>query len=339
MRAPVRLAASPVSSRIACLAALVLLGVTATSFAQAKPDTAVSTKEELLFGKIETAIAAEDRAFDGVLGVAVVDLVSGRRILHNADEVFPTASTIKIAVLAELYRQSERAAAGVPGKARLTDPYTFRTADLVADSFIMEGLTDGVSRVTNRDLGTFMVAVSDNAATNVLIERLGMANVNELLAGLGLEKTRLQRKMLDLDAARAGRENVATPRELVDLLEAIYRGKVLGPLATEDFLKILSLGKDSPIPELIPDDVRIANKPGALEGVRCDAGIVYATGRPFVVAVMTSYAANERAAEAVISRIAAVAYESFERLGRSSPYGRIISERNSGGAPASTAKH
>jgi len=178
--------------------------------------------------------------------------------------------------------------------------------------------------------GTFMVAVSDNAATNVLIERLGMANVNELLAGLGLEKTRLQRKMLDLDAARAGRENVATPRELVDLLEAIYRGKVLGPLATEDFLKILSLGKDSPIPELIPDDVRIANKPGELEGVRCDAGIVYATGRPFVVAVMTSYAANERAAESVISRIAAVAYESFERLGRSSPYGRIISERNSG---------
>lgn len=325
-----------VSSRLSTFVSQFLLvsfaAVTATGsvFAQAAPGSHVPAKEGLLFEKVEAAIAAEDRSFDGVLGVAVLDVSSGRRILHNADEVFPTASTIKIAVLAELYRQSEQAASGMAGRARLTDPYTFRAADVVADSFIMAGLTDGVTRVTNRDLGTFMVAVSDNAATNVLIDRLGFDNVNALLVGLGLSETRLRRKMMDLGAARDGRENVATPRELVDLLEAVYRGKVLGKDATDDFLTILSLGKDSPIPRLIPEDVRIANKPGALEGVRCDAGIVYATGRPFILAVMTSYAADERAAEALISRIAAVAYESFERMGRSSPYGRIISERNSG---------
>jgi beta-lactamase class A len=286
-------------------------------------------KEQVLLEKLDAELAEIARRFDGVMGIALLDLTSGRPILHHADEVFPTASTIKIAVLAELYRQSEQAAAGLPGKARLTDFYTMDAADLVADSHIMGGLTPGLSRVTNRDLAVFMVAVSDNAATNVLIDRLGMENVNAFLQSLGLRETRLRRKMMDLQAAKEGRENTATPRELVALLEAIYRGKAIGSRAAEDLLKVLSTPKESPIPRLLPDDVRIANKPGALEGVRCDAGIIFAGNRPFILAAMASYAANERAADDAISRAAAAAYSCFERLGRSSPYGRVISPRNS----------
>ena len=286
-------------------------------------------KAGILLDKLDSELGEIARRFDGVMGIAVLDLASGRNILHQADEAFPTASTIKIAVLAELYHQSEQAAAGLPGKARLTDFYTMNAADLVADSHIMGGLTPGLSRVTNRDLAVFMVAVSDNSATNVLIDRVGMESVNAFLQSLGLRETRLRRKMMDLQAAKEGRENAATPRELLVLLEAIYRGKALGSEATEDFLKILSTPKESPIPRLLPDDVRIANKPGALEGVRCDAGIVFAENRPFILAAMTSYAANERAADDAISRAAAAAFSCFERLGRSSPYGRVISPRNS----------
>lgn len=286
-------------------------------------------KADVLFGKLEATIAQVDRELEGVMGLAILDLTSGRQILHNADEVFPTASTIKIAVLAELYHQSQQAASGVGGKARLTDLYTMNPADLVDDSQIMAGLTPGVTRVTNRDLATFMVAVSDNSATNVLIDRLGTENVNALLESLGLRETRLRRKMMDITAAREGRENTATPLELVKLLEAAYRGKLFDKATTEDFLKILSTRKESPIPHLMPEDVVVANKPGALEGVRCDAGIVFAKDRPFVISVMTGYDLDERAADAAISRIALAAYECFERLGRSSPYGRVISPRNS----------
>ena len=119
--------------------------------------------------------------------MAIVDLASGRTLLHNADEVFPAASSIKIAVLAELYHQAEQAAAGASGKAALGDLYTMDAADVLDESPFLAGLTPGVSRVTNRDLASFMVTASDNGATNVLIARVGMDNVNALLARAGAE--------------------------------------------------------------------------------------------------------------------------------------------------------
>ena len=295
--------------------------------AAATPCAAQSGKPDLLFQKLEAAVEREDRDLDGVLGVAIVDLADGRALLHNADQVFPSASSIKLAVLAELYRQDQQARGGAAGKARLTDLYTMDAADLVADSQVMAGLTSGVSRVTNRDLASFMVTVSDNAATNVLIGRLGMDNVNALLEAQGLKETRLRRKMIDLEAARQGRENTSTPREMASFLEALYRGRVLDKAATEDLFKVLSVRKDSSIPRELPEDVVVANKPGSLEAVRTDSGIVFAKDRPFVISVMTTYVADEKAAEATIGRIAAAAYRYFDRLGRSSPYGRVISTR------------
>jgi beta-lactamase class A len=272
-------------------------------------------------------VAREDRELDGVLGVAIVDLADGRALLHNADEVFPVASSIKIAVLAELYRQAEQAAAGVNGKATLGDLYTMDAADVLDESPFLAGLTPGVSRVTNRDLASFMVTGSDNGATNVLIARVGMDNVNALLAAHGLKETRLRRRMLDLAAAREGRENTSTPRDMASFLEALHRGRVLGPAMTADLMKVLSLPKDRYIPRGLPGGVVVANKPGWLEGVRTDSGIVFAKDRPFVISVMTSYVADETAAEAAIGRIAAAAYRHFDRLGRASPYGRVLPAR------------
>jgi beta-lactamase class A len=182
-----------------------------------------------------------------------------------------------------------------------------------------------VTRVTNRDLAQFMLAVSDNSASNVLQERVGIDNVNASLRALGLVETRLRRRMMDVAAARRGDENVGTPRELARLLAAIYRGKALEPDLTEALLAQLSVRKEkSAIPLLLPDDVRVANKPGSLEGVRSDCAIVYAPGRPFALCAMTAYARDERAAEAAISEIALLAYRHFETLGKATPYGRTL---------------
>jgi beta-lactamase class A len=311
--------------RIAALLTLACLclagGVAASACAQtSQPPT---EKQTVLWMKLEKSILDIDRGLDGVMGVAIVDLTDGHKYLLHANDVYPQASSIKICVLAELYRQAQQ------GKLKLTDLYTVNAADLVEDSDIMGGLTPGVTQITLRDLATMMVAVSDNSATNVLIDRVGMDNVNAFLKAQGLRDTRLRRKMMDLKAAAEGRENVSTPNEMLNLLQALYRDEILNKEMTSDFFKVLSTHKDSWIPRNLPDDLRIADKPGALEGVRNDSGVIFVDKRPYVLCVMTTYLHRERDGEEAISNISLAAWRMFDRLARASEYGRVISPGNS----------
>jgi beta-lactamase class A len=312
--------------------ALLCLLLTNSTSAQSNLNAQNVSDQKLksLWTKLESTVNDIDRNLDGVLGVAIEDLTTGQRFLLHGDSIFPQASSIKIAVLAELYHQAQLSAqGGESGKAKLTDLYTVRAADLVQDSDIMGGLTPGVTQLTNRDLATMMVAVSDNSATNVLIDRLGMENVNALLDSLALHNTKLRRKMMDVKAATEGRENISTPQDMLTLLGKIYQAKVLDKEMTADFFKMLSTHKDSFIPRDLPDGLQIANKPGELEAVRADSGIVFLQNRPYIICVMTTYLVRERDGEEAIAKISAAAYRYFDRLARSSPYGRVISERNS----------
>jgi len=293
-------------------------------------DTPLNAKQQALWDHLRQAVGEVEQRLDGVMGVAVLDLNSGQKLLIRPDEVFPQASSIKIAVLAELYHQAQQSAHGASGKARLTDRYVMRAADVVPDSSILGGLTPGVSSLTNRDLATIMVAVSDNSATNVLIDRVGMDNVVRLTESMGLAHTQLRRKMMDLQAAAQGRENISTPREMMELLAQLYRGKVIGPPLLDDFFSVLATGKNSWIPRDLPADLKIANKPGELEGVRNDSGIVFLENRPYVICIMTTYLANERAGEEAITRISRLAFDLFDRLGRASDLGRVVSPSNGG---------
>lgn len=295
-------------------------------FAQTANNPAVvaapAEKQKILWQKLEAAIHDVDQHLEGVMGVAIEDLTTGDQFFLHDNEVFAQASSIKIAILADLDLQAQQ------GKLKLTDLYTVQASDLVPDSDIMGGLTPGVTRVTLRDLATMMVAVSDNSATNVLIDRLGMDNVNAMLDSLGLAHTRLRRKMMELEAAKQGRENISTPREMMMLLGAIYRGKVLDKESTANFFKVLSTNKDSWIPRDLPAEVKIANKPGSLEGVRNDSGIVFVAGRPYVICVMTAFLENERDGEEAISKVSLAAWRMFDRLSRASEYGRVVSPGN-----------
>jgi len=318
-------------SKMLAAASLSVLAAMAAAQTGAHYQTSAA-KQQVLWDKLESQVRDIDRNLDGVMGVAIEDLATGQKFLLHEDEVFPQASSIKITVLAELYHQAQISAGGASGKAKLTDPYVINQKDLVQDSDIMSGLTPGVTRVTNRDLATMMIAVSDNSAANVLIDRVGMENVNALLDSLGLAHTRLRRKMMDLKAASEGRENISTPREMMTLLEQIYRGKVLNKEMTDDFLKMLSTHKYSAVSRDLPEGVRSADKPGELEGVRTDSGIVFAANRPYVISVMTSYLHNEPDGAEAIARISLAAYRLFDRLGRASEYGRVVSTSNGSNA-------
>src|SRR5438874_10271919 len=311
-------------TRIGTTIIAVVAALAGNVFAEQKSSPANGT-EDFFWKKLQARVDEIAERFDGVMGVAIVDLTDDRAILKNADHVFPTASSIKIAILLELYLQEQQARGGTPGKAKLDDIYTFEAKHLVDDSQIMAGLTPGITRLTNRDLAQLVVAVSDNAAANVLIDRLGMQNVNATLRNLGLTKTMLRRKMMDIAAARRGDENVSTPQEMARLLEMIYKGKALNKELTDQLIKQLkTLKKDSYLSYELPTGVDIADKPGSLEGLRNDSGIIFAQNRPFAISVMTAYDRDEKAAERAISEVALEAYHYFEMRGKTSAYGRAL---------------
>ena len=298
------------------------IGLLLVSMCVAQDAPTSNAKTKVLWQKLDAAIAQVDQHLDGVMGVAIGDLTTGDHFLLHEDEVFAQASSIKITVLANLYLQAQQ------GKLKLNDLYTVQSPDLVPDSDIMNGLTPGITRVTLRDLATMMVAVSDNSATNVLIDRVGMDNVNAMLDSLDLKRTRLRRKMMDLEAAKQGRENVSTPREMMTLLDALYHGKVLNKESTANFFKMLSTNKASFLPRDLPPDLKVANKPGELEAVRNDSGIVFVEGRPYVICVMTAFLRNERDGEDAISKVSLETWRMFDRLSRATEYGRVVSPGN-----------
>jgi beta-lactamase class A len=250
--------------------------------------------------------------------VAVKDLQTGEEILINGDEVFPQASSIKIHILAEVYRQAQQ------GKFRLTDLRPVPQGARVGGSGILSEL--GASSVTMsiRDYAVLMIVLSDNTATNLLIDLVGMENVNRLLASVGATRTKLQRVMMDLKAATEGRENIGTPAEVMSVLEKIYRGQLVGSKESEEILAILRKPKEGPIRSGVPEAIDIADKAGDVDGVKCDVGIVYLTGRPYIICVMTKLLADDRDGASFITEVSRLSYHYFERLANSNRDGRRI---------------
>src|SRR5438477_296451 len=116
-------------------------------------------------------------------------------------------------------------------------------------------------------------------------------------------------------------------RQSIWSMEAIYQGKALEKELAQTFMKQLSTKKESYIPRQLPPDVPVANKPGDLDGVRTDSGIVFAKNRPFVISVMTAYDRDERAAEGAIAAIALEAFHYFEMRGKTTEYGRVLDQK------------
>ena len=280
---------------------------------------APAEKQGALWEKLRARIEAVDRGLDGVLGVSVKDLKGDMTLDVHPAEPFPQASSIKLAVLYELYRQAEE---GRVDLGELTRPALPR----VRGGGVLQELGNQVS-LTWRDVAVLMMGWSDNAATNVLIDRVGMDAVNRRLDSLGLRATRLRRKMMDLDAARRGDENVSTPTEMRQLAETMYAGAGLSRERARDMMAVAAVPKDSPFRVPLPESLVVADKPGSLEAVRCVTAIVDLPGRPYAVSIMTTYLRRDADGEAAIREISAALYETFDRLARSSDLGRIISEK------------
>jgi len=278
-------------------------------------------KKQALDEKLMDGVRAIEAGLDGVLGLAVKDLQTGKTYLINENEVFPQASSIKIALLFEVFKQAEE------GKLQLEEFVDLEPGKKVAGSGVLFYMGNPRLSLSVRDLCVLMIVLSDNTATNLLIEKAGMEAVNRRMDALGLTKTRLRRKMMDLTAAAEGRENVSTPAEMMALLEKVQSGQVLKEPYRRELIDILAIPKESPLHAGVPEDVVVAEKPGELEAVRCDSGIVHLKDRPYIICVMTTYLKNDADGNPAIAAVAKLVYEHFSRLQRSSEYGRVVSEK------------
>ncbi|HZT29055.1 MAG TPA: serine hydrolase [Bryobacteraceae bacterium] len=288
----------------------VVLGVLA-----ALPLTAQPTASELLEAKVLEEIRQFDRGFDGALGMAAIDLTSGRAFAWHGDTAFPTASMIKIPILVRMF-QEERA-----GRFHFTDRITLNPREAVGGSGRLQfQLKNGPVTLTVRELIAAMIEHSDNTATNKCIDMVGMDGVNQMLDRMGFPQTRLRRKMMDSAAAQRGDENVSTPVEMARLVEQIYRGKAVDERASREILEIMKTVQGD-FQAGLPLDVEAASKTGELPGARCQTGVVYLPGRPFALSVMSAFIDDRRTPVPEVMRLV---FAYFEKLAASNRYGNRL---------------
>lgn len=242
------------------------------------------------------ALAASVRERGARLGLVVEDVEAAERLEWGADEVFTAASVIKVPVLLAALRRADAGALDLDALVHV--PVDGR----VGGSGVLKEMPS-VERVSLCDLLTLMIVVSDNTATNVVIDVLGFEPVAELLRDQGLAATRLARRMMDTAARERGEENLTTAGETADLFCALVRGEVLAAAPRRTALDALSRQQvRDRLPRYLPPEVPVAHKTGELPGLRHDAGVLFlgaAYERPVVVTVLTQGFADPATAEGV----------------------------------------
>ncbi len=287
---------------------------------------------EILAGKLQAELEALVEGYHGVAGVHVVDLTDGRRFAVDDELVFPQASAIKIPILLELFRRAEDEPGLLSERVEMTD------AVRTGGSGVLRWLTDGGTALSLEDWAIYMIVYSDNTATNVLIDRLGMEAVNALSASLGAPSTLLQRKMIRPEESARGNENLSTPREAARIMERIHACELpMGVEACDRVRAILEIPKSHPVRAPLPGDVAVAFKPGGITGVATVWALVDLPDRPYALSVMSNYGGN---GGALIEAVSQATWAYFSRLAGVTDHGtrvpldvkaRVEAERRPGG--------
>ncbi|MDT8901706.1 serine hydrolase [Anaeroselena agilis] len=251
---------------------------------------------------LTAAMAATVAGEPGVFSAAAVELPAGRRWLLNPKRL-RSASLIKIFILAEAFRRIGR------GELDPEEAVAIPAEAIVGGAGQLEFAAPGTVR-TWRELLEAMIVESDNTATNMVIDRLGMESVNALAVALGCRDTVLRRKMMDFAAAAAGRENYTTPADVAAVLARLYRRECVSPAADEAMVAILLRQEDRcKLPLLLPAAAKVACKSGELDGAEHDAGIVYGEGHDYVLAVMSDGLPDEERGRGVIAQLSRTVYD------------------------------
>ena len=267
----------------------------------------------MICAALKERLGEQAAAFSGQLGL----VVRGYRVpvspeappdvdLQIASElVMPSCSLIKVPILWTLLEESEA------GRLHLNQQVLLREEEKAGSRGILKELHAGLS-LTVRDLAMLMIVLSDNTATNLLLDRLGFDRVNATCRSLGLAHTAVARRMMDKDARAAGIENTTTPSDCARLLELMVYRERLSP-TSHDLLRDILLRQqlNDLLPFLMPEGTRFAHKSGELPGYRHDSGLLFLEDWVVSVSVMTHWDEQRLDAVRLLNRIGKEVHAAF----------------------------
>ena len=260
------------------------------------------------------------KAHQGKVAIAVRHLGTGEEYALNADESLPTASLIKFPVMVETYHQF------AAGRVRPTDLVILQKADMVQGAGILTQHFSPGATFTVRDSVRLMIAYSDNTATNLVLDHIGIPSTNDRMVGLGLPNTRIHAKVFrgsttSIDPARTKKYGLGstTANEMLRLLELLHAGKLVSPKACEEMTAHLKKCEDpDKFPKLLPHGTVVAMKTGSVSDARTAAGIIYVKKDPVAVCVLTDENKDQswtpdNASNLLCAKVAKEVYDHFHK--------------------------
>ena len=234
--------------------------------------------------------------------IFIKDLKSDKICCINEEEVVPSASIIKLFIMAKTFQLVSL------GELNLSDRISINKEDRVPYSVIY--VLDDKNTYTTQDLITLMIIQSDNTATNQLISMLGIENINEFIRELGFKNTILKRKMMDFDARKLGLDNYTTARDVAKLLELIGKGKLISKAYCDIMINIMKMQLDNSMMSLNLDEkLIVAHKTGNLPNIKHDVGIVYGRNKDYIFTMLTWDALSDNYARDIIGKVSRISYE------------------------------
>lgn len=235
--------------------------------------------------------------------IVVKSLKTNFLCMHNEKVLVPSASTIKLFVMGETFRMIEAGKLNFDDKIRFEEKYSYE--DDVQVFFPGE-------IYPIKDFITQMIINSHNGATNILIDLLGMEKINYFIESLNIKNTVLERKMLDFEARKAGKENITTAYDLRIFLEKLYFEEIINGEYSQLMIEIMKNQKNkSKMRRYLPKNIVIANKTGELEGIEHDAGIVYTHKGDYIFVMLTWDCKDYEYSRHLIGKVSNEVFEKF----------------------------
>jgi beta-lactamase class A len=230
------------------------------------------------------------KSHQGKVAIAVKHLGSGETYFHDEYEEMPTASLIKFMIMLEVYLQVSE------GKVKLEDKLTLSKINMVQGSGILSYHFSEGATLSLRDATRLMIVFSDNAATNMVLDHIGLASTNRRLESMGFSKTKINAKVYlgektSLDEERTKRFGLGstTARETIQLLEMVHQGKIVSPEVCKEMLGHMKKCDDKlKLKRFLGEKYEIAHKSGTVSEARTDAGILYLPSGPVAICVLTA---------------------------------------------------